>query len=202
MGPMTEHRWGRRAMYVLSATAMVATLLLTASFIGSPAGGWAAQHRRAGVRLDRGTLEFAWCTHDVRWAGNGWLMSVQGSQARVINQSSSVWMPNSSDAKMLIAGGAGGTGGKGGNVLIVLTTMYVPLWPWAVVSAIGAGMLWWRLPRVFRTGCCQTCGYDLRGLRGGRCPECGEQSGAAFRMVAMLRSALGPTGFISFRRCV
>lgn len=52
-----------------------------------------------------------------------------------------------------------------------------PLWQIAVSGAL----LWWAFDarrHVFPTGCCATCGYDLRGTAHARCPECGSAAGA------------------------
>ena len=66
--------------------------------------------------------------------------------------------------------GASGTGGT----LITLHAMYVPLWPWAVGLTGIFSLLWWRLPHQHITpGTCEHCGYDVRGLLGNVCPECG-----------------------------
>ncbi len=55
----------------------------------------------------------------------------------------------------------------------------VPLWiPTAVVGAalwlMASPLRAYRRRRRLRQGCCQTCGYDLRGSAGG-CPECGQR---------------------------
>jgi len=42
-----------------------------------------------------------------------------------------------------------------------------------VLSAPVAGWVWVRRWRRVRRGRCASCGYDLRGLGGGTCPECG-----------------------------
>ena len=37
-------------------------------------------------------------------------------------------------------------------------------------------LLWWKLPtdgQKWPTGCCTSCGYDLRNNQSGVCPECG-----------------------------
>ena len=61
-----------------------------------------------------------------------------------------------------------------------------PMWPGFVVNTIvfaiiaylmlalvGGGIAMLRVSQRQRKGLCSTCGYDLAGLTGGRCPECG-----------------------------
>lgn len=48
----------------------------------------------------------------------------------------------------------------------------LPLWMPAGVFAL-AGWWGWRVSRRFGPGRCAGCGYDVRGLVGGVCPECG-----------------------------
>ena len=51
-----------------------------------------------------------------------------------------------------------------------------PLWPVALVTAIAPALWAKRVIRDWRRrrgGRCVSCGYDMRGLDGRRCPECG-----------------------------
>jgi hypothetical protein len=43
----------------------------------------------------------------------------------------------------------------------------------ACLNAIVAFVLWRNLPVIYPSGQCQSCGYPLRDLLGGQCPECG-----------------------------
>jgi hypothetical protein len=57
-----------------------------------------------------------------------------------------------------------------------VTWIYVLRLPmWAVwLPVIGAASwAWWRGRARFGAGVCQKCGYELAGLNGGACPECG-----------------------------
>lgn len=47
----------------------------------------------------------------------------------------------------------------------------LPLYPLGGVLAAGGAAMTTRRPRM--TGRCAACGYDLAGIRGGVCPECG-----------------------------
>ena len=48
-----------------------------------------------------------------------------------------------------------------------------PLWIAALPFASLAGYFWYRDLRRSRPGACERCGYDLTGVAGGVCPECG-----------------------------
>ncbi len=52
----------------------------------------------------------------------------------------------------------------------------VPLW--IPVVLFGAGVWWGRRPGGRRSdGACGAFGYDVRGVVGGKCPECGRSTG-------------------------
>jgi len=50
--------------------------------------------------------------------------------------------------------------------------VHVPLWTLFLLSIAVALYVWYRRLPV-RRGHCASCGYDLRGSPGPRCPECG-----------------------------
>lgn len=53
------------------------------------------------------------------------------------------------------------------------TYISVPLWCFALPLFAMTTWFVWR-DRRYARGCCQACGYDLRGCTSGKCPECGE----------------------------
>jgi len=56
------------------------------------------------------------------------------------------------------------------------TSIHVPLW--VLAMAFGAPAAWlWVNRRKLRPTDCKRCGYDLRGLAGNKCPECGSPRG-------------------------
>jgi hypothetical protein len=48
-----------------------------------------------------------------------------------------------------------------------------PLWPAVVALGTGTVIAWYACRPSLKKGRCRKCGYDLRGLRAARCPECG-----------------------------
>ncbi len=169
-------RIGHCIMWSAAAIGALASLLIVASVV-LPGRLSALSVHRCGIHVARGTVEIVWGSHDVTWVADRWTMSASGNRAAVVNWSESSWRPNTNTARMLL--GAGGTGGT----LVTLHATYVPLWPWAVVLAGIFALLWWRLPRRIAEGTCGNCGYDVRGLSGSVCPECG---GTIARLLAKI----------------
>lgn len=167
-------RWGRRVMWAMAGLGAAAMALLVLGW-ALPAGSAAAGHGRYGVRIERGVLEIVRGSHDVSWMGRGWLQSASGQKGLVINASSSVWRPNVRTARMVMGTSAGGA------TRVTLDALYVPLWPWVAGPGLIAGLLLWRLPRRHGAGMCAACGYDVRGIRGEKCPECGRAIESALR---------------------
>ena len=59
-------------------------------------------------------------------------------------------------------------GGRAGGIFILLS-----------IVSLGTGCLvvWFLRPTPNRPGTCPRCGYDLTGIKGGPCPECGGRAG-------------------------
>jgi hypothetical protein len=65
------------------------------------------------------------------------------------------------------------TGRVHGSVIVTSTTIDIPLWMLSVASGLSAIAIWRARGKARRrTGCCPSCGYDLRATPE-RCPECG-----------------------------
>lgn len=60
-------------------------------------------------------------------------------------------------------------------------TIMIPLWaPLLILLGASASLWWWdgRLVRAAARGLCVRCGYDLSGIEGPVCPECGTAAAA------------------------
>ena len=52
--------------------------------------------------------------------------------------------------------------------------IFIPIWPFLLLIAAPTAWLW-RTDRRAKPWQCTKCRYDLRGLEGGVCPECGHK---------------------------
>jgi hypothetical protein len=103
-----------------------------------------------------------------------------------VNKAQRVWTraPATEAARGYQPGGARGRLGFSARTMPVRGVQWkgteqditFPLWPIALVTAIAPALWLKRALRDWRRrrrGLCVACGYDMRGLDGRRCPECG-----------------------------
>jgi hypothetical protein len=150
------------------------------------------QWGKLSVGTAAGDLEVGWSSQPSSREGNGWVIRGPGAMGTVILGPESRWRPTVS------SGAVGVMGGPVGKATIMrVSAVYVPLWTWTGGFAVLATLLWWFGPRAVGEGCCTKCGYDLRGLKSGRCPECGESMMA--KVIAVL-TMWGRSGVIGAGR--
>src|SRR4051794_3402626 len=127
---------------------------------------------RCSVEICHGRLDIARASVPLRWlAGGVWMLQVPGSNAVLTLGPDSSWRPSSQRGTVTV-------GSAVSSVSYSLSAVFVPLWPWTVLFACSGAVLW-TLGRGRAAGHCAACGYDLRGLRPGACPECGAGPAAA-----------------------
>lgn len=155
----------------------VSVLLGAAVAVGVARPTWVGRGQVV-VGVTAGRLEVARTTGiTLTRQGNAWgLGNLQGF-ASILVQPESAWLPTTSSAQIAMGGPA---------TAMALRVVYVPLWPWLVLSAAAAGGLWWKAGKRIAPGHCRECGYDLRGLSGEKCPECG--AGRASAVTRALRT--------------
>ncbi len=161
-------RWLRRAAWFFACIGVVLPLGagvawqrgLSASF-----GRWCATYRV-------GVLAIGVCDSPVTasWAPPAPLPSWQmmgPAGARVMVAPRSSWRPSTALATVSIGpSGAAAT-------TYTLNVYWVPLWG-VPIATLFLGALLWRLSKTSKgPWACAACGYDLRGLAGPSCPECG-----------------------------
>ena len=69
----------------------------------------------------------------------------------------------------------------------------VPLWMPLVLASVPTGILFYR-DRKPKPGCCAKCRYDLTGLSGDTCPECGTKIAKTDSHKALASAAEGENG--------
>lgn len=167
--------WAAGAVCV-AAAALLARGLWRPGTVGM--GGLAV-----GVRS--GQIEGAWSSGRVSRQPIAWGVQTERGSASVLAPTGLWWRPRAEVVDL------GMTRPDGSPELLAVAMC--PLWPVAVLGGGVAGMLWWRTRRVVMPGHCAGCGYDLRGLGGGRCPECGRE-GLRARAMRLLGGGRPRTG--------
>lgn len=163
---MTRGRSGRRGVWIaLWRMSGVLALLTSAAWIAGnvstpSVGAWCVC-----ARVSPSQLQVAIANQPVRWSGNRWFFPE--SSAAVIMPGNFL-RPTMPEASMTVGTQAGAT------MTISLRVVNVPLWQMLLAFLVAGGASWRIAARMFPIGHCSTCGYDLRGLGSGKCPECGE----------------------------
>lgn len=154
----------RRVMRVGMWVALVVSVLLG----GALAVSWVRPSwiGRGGmvVGVTSGRLEFARSTGTLTRQGIAWELGSPQGYAWILVAPESSWRPSTAAARV-----SRGTP----RSAMTLRVECVPLWPWLVLSVGATGMIWWRAGKREKPGHCRECGYDLAGLAGEKCPECG-----------------------------
>lgn len=139
---------------------------------------------RCTIGVTQSQIELGWGSSSAHRSGRGWELRPQGAAVRIVMGPSCAWRPSWSGANVKVMASSSAV------VPVSLTAVYVPLWLCTASLWMSAGIAWrFARPAAKRTGC-PACGYDLRGLPAGRCPECGRVT------TSMLRQVIAATGSV------
>ena len=178
---VTERRSRRRGMYVVTAWVCAALVVLTgAAWIGGVAGTRSVSLGRVCASVTGSQLQIAFANQPVERQKDRWYF--RNATAAVV-MPGNLLRPKMSKATMTV-----GTQG-GAIVAISLRVVTVPLWQLLLMCLIVGGGAWRLSRRGFAIDHCSECGYDLRGLSSGKCPECG--GGFVARVMALVRRMIG-----------
>jgi len=119
---------------------------------------------RFGAGVEGNQVVAAWCSAPLARQGAAWKM---GSGGMVVVGPRRVLLPSTTSAVIQVSST------NAPLVVTALDALYVPLVFAMPLLGLIAGALIWMGRRRAAPGHCRGCGYDLRGLGGGRCPECG-----------------------------
>jgi hypothetical protein len=174
----------RSAAWTLSVTAFL-TAALTAWSFAKPS--WISRGSMS-AGLVRGQVEIGWGSGTIVRDPKYWVIKNPQGYASILVGPRSLWRPTLSRASM------GMSAGPAPTPLFKLSALYLPLWLLMALFGGGAAFMWWRSRRISLPGHCRKCGYNLEGLAGGPCPECGTpQSNLVTRIVQALQQ-VRPTG--------
>lgn len=164
-----EHLSTRRRVRRLSNAALWIGLGLVMlagvawAFPGSVAWG------TGGVGLGHGSIVYVSCnTGDLQADWPAWVV-LNGS--RIVLAPTSRWRPSTMSGFVKVS--SAGPGNVVATVTANLRSTWIPLWliGGVLIPLAGLGR---HVTRGHAAGCCEACGYDLRGLGGtDSCPECG-----------------------------
>ncbi|MCC6969722.1 MAG: hypothetical protein IT434_05820 [Phycisphaerales bacterium] len=169
----------RRILRVVMWLCAASALLMVVSWIWGSFGTCSIGGGGLRVSVTASQLQLAIANQPVIRRPEAWYFP--RASVGVLLPSSNV-RPTTSTAAMTAATPSGST------VTISLRVVSAPLWQLLLVLLIVIGGAWRLSRRVCPAGHCSACGYDLRGLGSGKCPECGE--GFLARMMAKVRRTI------------
>lgn len=173
----------------LKWTGLAATLLLTAAMIASywywpsrfwtsPASksSWRIQIVPGGMKLIQANGPFPWTHYRSRTARTQFHEAIGIAPPKPVDPF--MWAPTFDPSTK-----------ASGSIQIFSVPMWMPL----VLVAVPTGILFYR-DRKPKPGCCAKCRYDLTGLNGNTCPECGTKTATTDTHHALANTAGGENG--------
>lgn len=159
-----RQRWVNRSFVVL----FVLTIVLGAALALSYARPSWLGVSRLSVGVVGGNIEIGWGSVPIERTPKMWRLRHPATQGAVIMGAPGGWKPLSTKMRLTSNG-----------AVMDLRATWVPVWPWLLGLAVLTVTAWCFTRRVHGPGKCASCGYDLRGLTGGVCPECGAGLGSS-----------------------
>ncbi len=173
--------WTRYGAWSAAILAGALIGLLVWSYAAPPSAGFA----RRSIALQNGNVEFARASHPFRRDQRSWFFAT-AQPARLILGAGSSWRPSMSSGSMTV----GTLAMPRTSTTITLDVVFVPIWTWAAALTGASAFLFWHGRRIVAPGHCRGCGYNLRGLPAGRCPECGFGASLVSAVLNRIRGAL------------
>lgn len=171
----------RRILRVVMWLCAASALLMVVSWIWGSFGSCSIGSGGLRLSVTASQLQLAIANQRVERWEDRWYFPI--ANAAVVMPHSSL-RPTMPEATMTV-----GTP-NGSSVSVSMRVISVPIWQALLVVLIGGSLLWRLVRREAPPGHCSACGYDLRGLGSGKCPECGEGFLAKLLAVASRLRAL------------
>lgn len=122
-----------------------------------------------GDTLSRRTVAFEFAVE----SGLGWLAIVIGLLSIACVRFAAVWRDRRQNGAIILGCISSGTAALIGVLIAAVFLHPLPLIAIGATALITASALLYACPTPTVKGICAHCGYDLAGLSGGVCPECG-----------------------------
>jgi hypothetical protein len=175
----------RRAKWTGLATTLILAAAMIASYRHQPRHTWASPFSSHGwcAQVHPGVLDVVQVTDRDSWGVYDAILAFRkGEPLRLLRAGTSIhhtsWLPNYFTWN---------------SSTFSIHIVSVPLWIPLVLCALPTMLLFYR-DRKPKPGCCATCRYDLAGLKGDKCPECGTKIATTDSIQAPTSAAEGENG--------